>query len=148
MPHAAPEKKRTGSTVSIDGQLVLCIDNEQDILDGMRGLIEKWGGRPLGVSSTEEAVAVLQAHQSEHGELPALLLVDYHLNDGDTGLSAIAALREESGVELPAAILTADRSDDVSGLVREAGIDLLHKPVKPAALRALINRTLSRRSAA
>ena len=76
------------------------------------------------------------------------MLVDYHLNDGDTGLAAIAALREQSGRELPAAILTADRTDEVADLVREAGVDLLHKPVKPAALRALINRTLSRRSAA
>ena len=145
---AAPDTNRIGSTVSIDGQLVLCIDNEQDILDGMRGLIEKWGGRPIGVSSTEEALAVLEAQQNEHGEQPALLLVDYHLNDGDTGLKAVAALRKTAGAELPAAILTADRTDEVADLVREAGIDLLHKPVKPAALRALINRTLSRRSAA
>ncbi|MEM9333849.1 MAG: NahK/ErcS family hybrid sensor histidine kinase/response regulator [Pseudomonadota bacterium] len=143
-----PEPARLGNTVSIDGQLVLCIDNEPDILDGMQGLIEKWGGRSLGVSSTDEALAVMRAQQSEHGELPALLLVDYHLNDGDTGLVAIAALREEAGSDLPAAILTADRTDQVADRVREAGVDLLHKPVKPAALRALINRTLSRRSAA
>jgi DNA-binding response OmpR family regulator len=77
--------------------------------------------------------------------LPSLLLIDYHLNDGVTGLDVISALRRKSGVDLPAAILTANYTTEVADLVRKAGHALLHKPVKPAALRALINRLLTRR---
>jgi len=76
------------------------------------------------------------------------LLVDYHLDDKVTGVDVIAALRESAGIELPAAILTADHSSEISKLVRDAGYALLHKPVKPAALRALINRILSRQAVA
>ena len=74
--------------------------------------------------------------------------MDYHLDDNDTGLEVIAALRDRAGAELPAAILTADHTDEVAEQVHEAGHTLLNKPVKPAALRALINRILSRRVAA
>jgi DNA-binding response OmpR family regulator len=77
--------------------------------------------------------------------MPSLLLIDYHLNDGITGLDVIDALRRKAGVNLPAAILTANYTTEVADLVREAGHALLHKPVKPAALRALINRLLTRR---
>ena len=79
---------------------------------------------------------------------PALLLVDYHLDNKVTGLEIIEALRSAAGQAIPAAIVTADHSDEVAELIREAGHTLLRKPVKPAALRALVNRVLSRRSAA
>ena len=74
--------------------------------------------------------------------------MDYHLDDKVIGLDVIVALRAASGIELPAVILTADYSKEVSEVVRAAGHALLHKPVKPAALRALINRILSRRFSA
>jgi CheY-like chemotaxis protein len=64
------------------------------------------------------------------------LLVDYHLDRG-TGLDAIAALRECYG-DLPAILITADRSVAVRDRARALGIQVLHKPLKPAALRALL----------
>ena len=130
---------------SIGGQYIICIDNEEDILDGMRGLLERWGARPLTASNQGEALDELERLRHETERVPALLLVDYHLDDKVTGLDVIRALRTAAGIDLPAAILTADHSVEVSKLVRDAGIALLHKPVKPAALRALINRILSRR---
>ncbi len=133
---------------SIDGQVVLCIDNEQEILDGMHGLLRKWGAAPSVATNRDEALAEMQRVHEASGNWPALLLVDYHLDNKTTGLEVIIALREFSGVNLPAVILTADHSDKVAHLVRLGGHVLLHKPVKPAALRALINRILSRRAAA
>jgi CheY-like chemotaxis protein/anti-sigma regulatory factor (Ser/Thr protein kinase) len=133
------------SATSIDGQFILCIDNEKDILDGMHGLLDRWGANPVVASTQEEALDEIEQLRRS-GELSAtLLLVDFHLDDKVTGLDVIAALRTAAGVELPAAILTADHSADVAELVREAGHALLHKPIKPAALRALINRILSQR---
>ena len=77
-----------------------------------------------------------------------MLLVDYHLDNGVTGTEVIRALRKASGVDLPAVILTADYAEDVINEVRRDGHTILHKPVKPAALRALMNRILSRRQVA
>ena len=119
----------------------MCVDNEQEILDGMHGQLSKWGAQPLIATTMADALTQLDSASS----MPSLLLIDYHLNDGVTGLDVIDALRRKAGVNLPAAILTANYTTEVADLVREAGHALLHKPVKPAALRALINRLLTRR---
>ena len=132
------------ATTSIDGQLIVCIDNEKDILDGMHGLLTKWGAKPVTATSSKEASHLMERQRVEQGRVPALLLVDYHLDNSVTGLDVIAALRDAAGMPVPAVILTADHSVEVSELVREAGHALLHKPIKPAALRALINRVLVR----
>jgi len=142
---ATPSATESRSATSIDGQFIICVDNERDILDGMQGLLTKWGARPLVASTQQAALQELEKLRAERDQEPALLLVDFHLDDKVTGLEVIAALRDSAGVELPAAILTADHSTEVSERVRDAGHALLHKPVKPAALRALINRILSRR---
>ena len=140
----APAQERRAAT-SIDGQCIVCIDNEKDILDGMSGLLERWGARPVTARTEHEALDKINRLRLEHDQAPALLLVDYHLDNKVTGLDVIAALRAALGPELPAVILTADYSKEISELVREAGHALLHKPIKPAALRALISRILSRR---
>ena len=67
--------------------------------------------------------------------MPNGLLVDYHLDHGN-GIEAIMALRARCG-DLPAILITADRSPVVREQARAEGIQLLHKPLKPAALRAL-----------
>jgi signal transduction histidine kinase/CheY-like chemotaxis protein len=141
---ASPAVVESRRATSIDSQFIICVDNEQDILDGMEGLLTKWGARPVVANTEQAARQVLEKIRLEHGQQPALLLVDYHLDDGVTGLEVIVALREAAGSDLPAAVLTADHSTGVSDRVRDAGHALLHKPVKPAALRALINRILSR----
>lgn len=143
-----PEVSVHRSASSLDGQFVLCIDNQQDILDGMHGLLSKWGARPLIAATLDDALGELRKTRATHGQYPAILLVDYHLDDNVTGIDVIHALREEAGVDLPVVILTADHSERVLNEVRDAGYSILHKPVKPAALRALMNRILSRRNVA
>ena len=142
----APREQR--SAASLDAEPILCVDNEADILDGMRGLLSKWGAVPLTASTLDEAILELMRLKDQRGRYPAVLLVDYHLDDGVTGIEVIKALRDEAGAELPAVILTADHTEDVIEQIESAGLRLLHKPVKPAALRALINRILTRRDVA
>ena len=140
-PRAAAEPR---AATSIAGQFIFCIDNEKNILDGMHGLLSKWGASPVIATTLQEASHEMEKLWVEQDRRPALLLVDYHLDNKVTGLDVIAALSDVAGTQLPAAILTADHSAEVSERVRNAGHALLHKPVKPAALRALINRILSR----
>lgn len=65
-------------------------------------------------------------------------MVDYHLGAGQDGLTAIQRLRAEWGSEIAAALITADRDPTLRARAREQRVDLLLKPVKPAALRALL----------
>ena len=68
---------------------------------------------------------------------PDVLIVDYHLDEGN-GLDVVTQLRWRFGASLPAILITADRSQEVRERAQEKNVHLLNKPVKPAALRALL----------
>jgi CheY-like chemotaxis protein len=74
-------------------------------------------------------------------------LVDYHLDDSN-GIAAIVELRRRFGADLPAILITADRSPRVREEARGEAIQVLNKPVKPAALRALLAQWRVQRVAA
>ena len=129
---------------SLDGTIILCVDNEHSILEGMQGLLSKWGASPLIANNSEDAVEHLRKLNGNGGGCPSILLVDYHLDDGVTGIEVIKELREFADASIPAIIVTADHTQSVRETVRNSGHALLHKPIKPAALRALMSRILSR----
>jgi Na+/proline symporter/signal transduction histidine kinase/CheY-like chemotaxis protein len=127
----------------LTGTTVLCVDNEPAVLDGMETLLQSWGCHVLKAPDLATAVAAVQASPQP----PNGLLVDYHL-DRDNGIAAVAALRARFGGDLPAILITADRSPAVRDAAHRNGIQLLNKPVKPAALRALLTQCRVRRVAA
>jgi signal transduction histidine kinase/CheY-like chemotaxis protein len=114
------------------GITALCVDNEPSVLDGMETLLRGWGCDVIKAPDLAFALAAI----SERATLPNGLLVDYHLDDGN-GIEAIIALRRRYG-DLPAILITADRSPAVREQAREENVQVLHKPIKPAALRALL----------
>ncbi|MBS99680.1 MAG: hybrid sensor histidine kinase/response regulator [Oceanospirillaceae bacterium] len=118
-----------------DRASVLVIDNEPEILVSMRALLEGWG-------CDVETLTGYDAQALETMPVPELILADYHLDDGDTGIDCIARLRDHFAQRIPAAILTADRSGETRRLFRDQGLAVLNKPVKPGKLRALISHLL------
>jgi Na+/proline symporter/CheY-like chemotaxis protein len=128
---------------SLAGTVVLCIDNERAILDGMQRLLGGWGCQVLTAVDFPEALAALEASQAE----PDGLLVDYHL-DGGNGIDAIAELRRRTDRHVPAILITADRSAHIRDEARTEGAHVLNKPIKPASLRALIAQWQVQRVAA
>ncbi len=127
----------------LDGMVVLCIDNERAILDGMETLLHGWNCRALTGTDLTEALAAINASDVA----PDGLLVDYHLDEGD-GIGAIAELRRRLGRHVPAILITADRSRHVREEARVEGVHVLNKPLKPASLRALITQWRVQRVAA
>ncbi len=132
-----------GQWGSLEGCTVLCIDNEPAILDGMGMLLQNWRCRVL------KAVGLAQALQliAEEAAMPDMILADYHLEE-ETGIDCIDTIRREAGYAVPAILITADRSPDVEAQARGKQLYLLRKPIKPAALRALMSRLHLRRAAA
>lgn len=116
---------------------VLVIDNEPAVLESMGLLLERWGCQVVTVASEAEALAMLD---DDHE--PDVILADFHLNDGLTGCEAINVIRRRLGHEVPAAIVTADRSDETRRLMRSRHLPILNKPVKPNRLRALLSSQL------
>ncbi|MBX3554432.1 MAG: hybrid sensor histidine kinase/response regulator [Pseudolabrys sp.] len=125
------------------GTVAVCIDNEPAILDGMETLLGGWGCRVIKASDAAAALTAV-----EQGSLrPNGLLVDYHL-DHSNGIAAIARVRQHLGENLPAILITADRSPRVRDEARTHGIQVLNKPLRPAALRALLAQWRVQRIAA
>lgn len=118
----------------LNDRVVLVIDNETLILEGMSALLEGWGCTVL--NARDMATGIAQANISR----PNLLIADYHLDDGQTGVGAIEGLRAAEGAAIPAIIITADRTPELRDHLAAAGFHVLQKPVKPAQLRALITR--------
>jgi Na+/proline symporter/signal transduction histidine kinase len=135
--NAAPVELPARDDTRVDpGQLAgttaLCIDNEPSVLDGMETLLRGWGCDVIKAPDLSVALAAIATSPA----MPNGLLIDYHLDHGN-GIEAIVALRRLCG-DLPAILITADRSPAVREQARAEGIQVLHKPIKPAALRALL----------
>lgn len=126
------------------GVKVLCIDNEPAVLLGMQTLVSGWG---CVVSTAENAAQAISACTAANF-VPDVILADYHLDRGN-GLDAIAAVRAKLGRAAPAVIISADSSAEMQRMVRLQGHAFLRKPVKAAALRALMYQlTMTRATAA
>jgi Na+/proline symporter/signal transduction histidine kinase len=123
------------SLTPMSGALIVCIENDPAILDGMRTLLTAWEAEVIAVSDPEAAIEAIEAA----GGRVTGLLVDYHLDRGN-GVGAIRDIRRRFGENIPAILITADRSPHVRAAAREETIAVLNKPVKPASLRALIGQ--------
>jgi Na+/proline symporter/signal transduction histidine kinase/ActR/RegA family two-component response regulator len=123
---------------------VLCVDNERRILDGMETLLTGWGCQVLTSISADEAIERLKVEP----RLPDAVLIDYHLDDED-GLTAMSRIRLSVGRDLPGLLVTADRTVTVRDAAHAIGLQVLNKPLKPAALRAILAQwQAARRTAA
>lgn len=136
LPQRKPGAKERQVALGVAGSNILCIDNEPDILVGMQGLLEQWGCKVLLAANADEALKRMR----EEAFRPDAALVDYHL-ETETGLEAIAALRQANDAALPCVLVTADRSAAVKRAAGAAEIPILNKPIRPAALRAIISQT-------
>lgn len=121
---------------------VLLIENDPDVASAMERLLEGWGCRTLTACSQEEIEPVLD----QIGASPDIVLADYHLDRGQTGLAAVEELRGRAGPDIPVVVITADRGQSIAAEVQAAGCELMHKPVKPAELRALMTHLLGQRA--
>ncbi|MFN3991091.1 MAG: ATP-binding protein [Erythrobacter sp.] len=128
--HALPDHRAEPSSGAI-----LVIDNDPAILAGMRALLENWGHDVITAPGPDAPEVKAAA-----GSRIALVLADYHLEDNLTGDAAVARIRALLGSDLPAAIVTADRSEAVKAKLAALELPILTKPVKPAKLRALLQQ--------
>ncbi|HET9695106.1 MAG TPA: PAS domain-containing hybrid sensor histidine kinase/response regulator [Steroidobacteraceae bacterium] len=140
----APATARAAATAapaspsSLGGGTVLCIDDEEAILDGMQTLLERWGVRVLRAGTAEEARRQFREHA------PEVVLADYRLGEEDCdGLALLQSLHASDGAPARGALITADHATALAERASGLGYKVLRKPVKPAALRALLGALLA-----
>ncbi len=138
---AAPAFK-SGLVAQLDqqqllGKRVLVLDNDHAICEAMQTLLGGWGCRVL----TARNVAGVQAQADELARGIDLFVVDYHLDDGVTGLEALHQL-EPLAIDAPVLMITANYSNELKQQVRDLGYSLMNKPVKPAKLKAVAHHLM------
>ncbi len=127
-PLARPDPR-----LAAQNKIGFLVENDQDLRRALCLLLEKWGVSVLDAASGEEALDLID----ELGILPDFFLVDHHLGDGMTGVEFLRLMRARHG-EVPARIVTANRSPEVRAQCAAAGIGMLMKPIDPRALEAVL----------
>ncbi len=119
----------------VRGLRVLVIEDDRQSAQALRGLLDSWGCVAAVVEGLQGALTLVQG-----GFEPDLVLSDYRLRAGESGMQTVQSLREALGRPLPACLMSGDTDPDLIQASRDAGLPLLHKPVRPAKLRTLIRR--------
>jgi signal transduction histidine kinase/ActR/RegA family two-component response regulator len=147
VPMVPPQEKAPAPAVAarvpVDrstGKLVVVIDNDPLVLEGMGGILRRWGCRVVTGTTEDKAIETLK----EFGQPPDLIISDYHLSDGRTGLEAIEHLRAALSSPIPAFLISGDTTPHSLREAKANGCHLLHKPVDPMALRAMFNQVIKR----
>jgi two-component system, sensor histidine kinase len=120
------------------GTRVLVLDDDISVLDAMRTLLERWGCDVTTTSSPEEAEAALASDSRQ----PDMLIVDYRLRRDASGIETIGRLHQLARHRIPALVVTGDTAPDRLREAEESGYPLLHKPVRPAQLRAVMRKLI------
>jgi signal transduction histidine kinase/CheY-like chemotaxis protein len=131
---ARPVAEPVAVTAAFDrlaGRRVLVIDNELDIREALAALMRPWG---LLVQTAESAADAI----TQGNDPPQAILADFRLQDGHTGIEAIAEVRRHFGQQVPAALITGDTDPARLQDARQAGFTLLQKPTPAHRLAALL----------
>ncbi|PMR73258.1 hybrid sensor histidine kinase/response regulator [Billgrantia endophytica] len=129
-----PRHEPHSGTRLLEGARIWVIDNDPAICEGMEALLGGWGCRvttSAGLSGLGSAPA------------PDMLIVDYHLTEGEPDGLEVAALVRERFPSLPVLVITANHDAALKGRAREQGFGCLLKPLKPLRLRMALLQHLS-----
>jgi CheY-like chemotaxis protein len=115
---------------------LLIIDNDLAILESTAGLMRTWGCEVITAPSMNSAL------QNLGGFAPSLVIADIHLDHGEDGIFAVAALRQHFRRNIPAVLVSGDVSQQTRDRASLAGLVLLEKPVTPMRFRTVVTRSL------
>ena len=124
----------------LQGARVWVLDNDAAICAGMRTLLEGWGCQVITALSEQDLARQVDNYHAEAD----LLIADYHLDDDQNGVDAVARINARRGSAVPALMITANYSNELKVQIRELGHTLMHKPVRPMKLKTAMSHLLSR----
>lgn len=122
--------KSVPNPLDVFGTRVLVVDDDTLALRAVQSTLEGWGCIVAAAQSSEDALAIL----SRDG-LPQVLIVDYLLQNGDTGVDFLSRVEEDFKIRIPAIILSGVSSRLLEQEAEQCGHRLLYKPTQPMRLR-------------
>jgi PAS domain S-box len=136
MPRIEPPQTMSAERF-LENTTVWLLDNDAQVLQAMEQLFNHWGAHVFVASS--------RAQLPWHEQQPDLLVFDYHLDEQDTGIAVLEAVREHyANTTIPAIINSADPDEMVREQVIAKSALFTPKPIKTAALKRLVKRLLRR----
>jgi len=121
---------RFDNTMQAKDRRVLVIDDEPQVLQGMRHMLEGWGCKVILAESARDALKAIAITDF----LPELIISDFRLGNNQDGIDAVAALHESLESNVPAILISGDTSPERLKQVKKAGFLFLHKPVSASEL--------------
>ncbi len=117
---------------------VIIVDDDLTVLTAMQTLLSRWGADVRPARDLEDVGEIL----SDPAFSPAIVLADYHLDEGIFGIDVVRRIRRRLASDIPAILITADRTEDTAEAALRSRCELLLKPIRPSELRALMKHLL------
>lgn len=132
LPPAANEPQGAGA---VEGMRLLVVEDDGFVLEALRDLLTSWGCIVMAASSVPQALDYIAAFPA-----PDVVLSDFRLGEERNGMDVIAVVRAYARRDIPACLMSGDTDAGLIQSARDAGLTLLHKPVRPAKLRSFLRR--------
>lgn len=120
---------------ALEGMRVLVVEDDGFALEALEGLLRSWGCTVHAAVGVQQALDFVNAYPA-----PDMVLSDFRLGEQRNGMDVIAMVRAHAGRDIPACLMSGDTDVGLIQSAKEAGLTLLHKPVRPAKLRSLLRR--------
>lgn len=111
-------------------RMVLVVDDEDAIREGLRGLLLEWGFQVMTAATAAQAEAAVSALEGNVD----LVLSDLYLGEGIDGTDVVAAVRRLCAREVPAILITGETGRERLQRVAAGGDPVMFKPVRPREL--------------
>lgn len=129
---AAAESTGLGA---VEGMRLLVVEDDGFVLEAICDLLTSWGCVVMAAGSVPQALDYISAFPA-----PDVVLSDFRLGEERNGMDVIAMVRAHARRDMPACLMSGDTDAGLMQTAREAGLTLLHKPVRPAKLRSFLRR--------
>ncbi|MEP1446658.1 MAG: PAS domain-containing hybrid sensor histidine kinase/response regulator [Paraglaciecola sp.] len=123
------------SSVLLQGKMIVIIENDVNTIQAVTHLFKSWGATIFAFNNVDDAL-------TKCTRCPDMLFLDYHLDNGATGIQAAQILRTNWQVNVPGVLSSADRTEEVRNQAIEADLHYLPKPIKPAALKRFLKQIM------
>jgi CheY-like chemotaxis protein len=123
--------------------VVAVLEPHDDTRVALGVLLDDWGYDHVAGSSSAEILGQAQAR----GAMLDVIVCDYRLAGGSSGIEAALTVRSATGRNVPVIVTTSGSDKHARDDAAARGFPMLAKPFRPADLQALISRELSRSAA-
>ena len=136
-PVEQPQSGLEPGMSSLSGKRLLVVDDDASVLSSTAGLLASWG------CQTTKAASVVQVEQLvRNGVEWDFIISDYQLEGDTNGIEVIDLVSRYRNQRVPGILVSGNVDSEIMKKASTSGYLLLHKPVKPAKLRSMIEHLL------